>query len=228
MRAIVLAGGAGTRLRHVLGDTPKPMAPVCGRPFLTYILDNLIGHGCRRVWLSVGVGQEVVIDYFGSAYGSLPIEYVIEDAPLGTGGALARAIAAVDEFPGFALNGDTFSDIDYQEMLEVHRSAASPLTIAMRRVEDAGRYGRIELEDDHVIGFGADGAAGSELINIGTYVVGKRLFAGWPESFSFEHDYLRAEAARLRPLAYLTDGWFIDIGVPEDYRAAQRAFATDA
>ena len=131
MRAIVLAGGAGTRLRHVLGDTPKPMAPVCGRPFLTYILDNLIGHGCRRVWLSVGVGQEVVIDYFGSAYGSLPIEYVIEDAPLGTGGALARAIAAVDEFPVFALNGDTFSDLDYQEMLEVCCQQANTDTLAL-------------------------------------------------------------------------------------------------
>ncbi len=223
MQAIVLAGGAGARLRQVLGDTPTPMAPVCGRPFLTYILDNLISHGCQRVWLSVGVGQEVVIDYFGTAYGSLPIEYVIEDAPLGTGGALARAVAAVDELPVLALNGDTFSEIDYHEMLEAHRSAESPLTIAMRRVEDAGRYGCIELENSRIVGFGADGAAGSELINIGTYVVGKRLFAGWPESFSFEDDFLPAEAARLRPLAYLTDGWFIDIGMPEDYQAAQRA-----
>jgi len=121
-----------------------------------------------------------------------------------------------------------FSDIDYQEMLEAHRPAESPLTIAMRRVEDAGRYGCIELENGRIVGFGADGAAGSELVNIGTYVVGKRLFTGWPELFSFATIFcqLRRHACGRSPIS--ADGWFIDIGVPEDYQAAKRAFATDA
>lgn len=229
MRAVVLAGGQGTRLRSVIDDMPKPMAPVNGRPFLAHLLDRLERRGIDRVVLSVGYLKEPIVAAFGDRYRGIAISYSVEDAPLGTGGGLRQALSMVDGFPAFALNGDTIVDLDYAAMIRAQQDAGTPLAIALRRVPDAGRYGQAKVEDGRLVGFAARGeGTGEGLINAGVYLFAENLLDDpeLPESFSFERDFLEARAARLRPLAFETEGYFIDIGVPEDYARAQRELAS--
>jgi D-glycero-alpha-D-manno-heptose 1-phosphate guanylyltransferase len=181
------------------------------------------------VVLSVGYLKEPIMAAFGDRYHGIGVSYSVEDEPLGTGGGLRRALALVDEFPVFALNGDTLVELDYAAMLRAQQEAGAALAIALRRVPDAGRYGRAQVEGGRLVGFAARGeAAGKGLINAGVYLFAKNLLAdtSLPESFSFERDFLEPRAAHLRPLAFETEGYFIDIGVPEDYARAQRELAT--
>src|SRR5579863_8770506 len=114
MKAVILAGGLGTRLRSEVPDLPKPLAPVGGRPFLAWKLDALDEAGFSEVVMSVGYRAQAIVDAFGEKYGKLALRYVAEDAPLGTGGALQKALASfrTDE-PVWAMNGDTFVALDY-------------------------------------------------------------------------------------------------------------------
>jgi D-glycero-alpha-D-manno-heptose 1-phosphate guanylyltransferase len=224
MRAVVLAGGRGERLRSVVNEVPKPMAPVNGRPFLAHLLDRLERRGIDDVVLAVGYLKEPIMAAFGERHGKIRIRYTVEDEPLGTGGALRRALSLVDAFPAFALNGDTILELDYAAMRRAHDAAGATLTIALRRVSDASRYGAAVVEQGRLVRFEAGGAAAAGLINAGVYLFGENLLAdpSLPERFSFERDFLEARAATLRPLAFETTGYFIDIGVPEDYARAQR------
>ena len=136
MEAIVLAGGFGTRLASRLSGLPKPMAPVAGRPFLEILLTQLQRAGCGRVLLSVGHLHHVIQDYFGQAFNEMKIDYVIETAPLGTGGAIRLALAQATEESVLALNGDTVLDADYADMLRFHSSEAATATIAITHQPD--------------------------------------------------------------------------------------------
>jgi len=223
MYAVVLAGGQGTRLRPLVGDLPKPMAPVHGRPFLCYLLDLLERQGITDVVLSVGYRHEQITAFFGRQYRGLGLAYAIEAEPLGTGGGLQRALGLVERFPAFALNGDTYLELDYRAMLGAHQAAGTRLTIALRRAAEPGRYGGVEVQAaGRVVGFRATGA-GAGLINAGVYLVADNLLvgSGLEPPFSFEQDFLEPRIAELRPLAFETQGYFIDIGVPEDYARAQ-------
>jgi D-glycero-alpha-D-manno-heptose 1-phosphate guanylyltransferase len=222
MQAVVLAGGRGERLRSVVSEVPKPLAPVNGRPFLAHLLDRLERQGIDRVVLAVGYLQDQIVGAFGDRHGKLRIDYAIEDAPLGTGGGLRQALSMVDEFPAFALNGDTILELDYGAMRRAHDAAGAKLTIALRRVHDASRYGAAVVEEGRLVRFESGGAAKPGLINAGVYLFAENLLAAEPERFSFERDFLEARAATLKPLAFETAGYFIDIGVPEDYARAQR------
>lgn len=229
MRAVVLAGGQGTRLRSVIDDIPKPMAPVNGRPFLAHLLDRLERQGVDRVVLSVGFRKEAIMAAFGNHYRGIAIEYAVETEPLGTGGGLRQALAMVGGFPAFGLNGDTILELDYRAMLRAHEAAKPPLTIALRRVPDAARYGRAKVEAGRLVGFAARGEGeGPGLINGGVYLFAENVLddPSLPASFSFERDFLEARAATIKPLAFETDGYFIDIGVPDDYARAQRELAS--
>jgi len=224
MQAVILAGGLGTRLRSVVGDLPKPLAPVAGRPFLARLLDRLERQGFTSAVLSVGYRHESIVD----RHGAIRLAYAIEREPLGTGGGLRAALAMIERFPCFALNGDTLLDVDYQAMRTAHAAARAPLTMALRRIADVSRYGRAVVEDGRVVGFAAAGAPGPGLVNAGVYLFAGNLLddPALPPSFSFERDFLEPRAATLRPLAFETDGYFIDIGVPEDYARAQRELAS--
>lgn len=223
----MLAGGPGTRLRPVLPDLPKPMAPIQGRPFLAYLLDNLIAQGIRRVVLSVGYRRERIQDFFGNAYGGLTIDYAIEGQPLGTGGAIALALPLLEGSEGFVLNGDTYLELDFRAMAAAYRASADgSLMMAVRNVPDATRYGRVDVVDDCVQGF-FPGGGGAGTINAGVYLMPRGLFDGHslPTSFSFEQDFLRPQVRTLKPRAFPCSGIFIDIGVPEDYAEAQRVLS---
>jgi NDP-sugar pyrophosphorylase family protein len=227
LQAIILAGGLGTRLRAVVPDLPKPMAPVAGRPFLAHVLDALAEAGFAAVVLAVGYRHEVIREHFGSHYRGIDLRYSVEASPLGTGGAMRLALEQVESDPVFVLNGDTWLDLDYRAMFDAHRAAQARLSVAACQVPDVGRYGRLEVESDRIVGFREKGERGPGLINAGTYLVSAEVMARIPggRPHSFEQELLMAHVAELRPLAFVTRGLFIDIGVPEDYARAQALFA---
>ena len=227
MQAIVLAGGLGTRLRGVVPDLPKPMAPVAGRPFLAWILGQLVDAGFDRAVLAVGYRHEAVHDHFGDAFGALELHYSVEDRPLGTGGALRLAAENLTSLPAFVLNGDTYLELDYQSMLDAHTKQAEQMSVAVCSVADVARYGAIELEERHIRGFLEKGQAGPGIINAGTYLLSSAIVNRIPlgEPFSFEQQLLVPQIGEIRPAAFRATGLFIDIGVPEDYARAQRLFA---
>jgi D-glycero-alpha-D-manno-heptose 1-phosphate guanylyltransferase len=223
MRAILLAGGAGTRLREVVQDVPKPLAPVAGRPFLSYMLDLLEARGMTEIVISIGYLGHMIRDSYGARYGAMSIRYAVEEQPLGTGGGLRNALAQIDRFPVFALNADTLLDLDYRAMERGFARAERSLGLAVRSVDDTARYGRAVLRDDRVVAFEPAGRSGQGIINAGVYLFGRNLLddCGLPERFSFEHDFLEPRAAQLQPFAFATSDYFIDIGVPSDYGRAQ-------
>jgi D-glycero-alpha-D-manno-heptose 1-phosphate guanylyltransferase len=223
MEAIILAGGLGTRLSSRLPDLPKSMAPVAGRPFLEFLLDTLISAGCGRVILSVGHLRHVILSAFQKSYRGVPLDYVIEETPLGTGGAIQMALRQAREPAVLVLNGDTYLDADFAAMHALHLSAGRPMTMAVAQVKDVARYGGVVIESGHVMGFIEKGRQGPGWINAGTYVLSQNF--PWPEGlpsrFSFETDVLTPFLERLRPTAFLCDGFFLDIGIPEDLDRAQ-------
>lgn len=225
MRAIVLAGGKGTRLSRLVPDRPKPMALVGGRPMLEYILDRLIAGGINEIVLAVGYRAEVIRNHFGPRWGGAAIAYAEEAEPLGTGGAVAHAVA---DQPGEAMlvvNGDTFLNLDFAALLAWYDRQASESAAAMVlcAVADTARYGAVSCSAGEVTGFSEKGVGGPGLINAGVYVLDPAVFDRFAlkGAFSLETDLFQRHLDALRPKAFVTDSFFIDIGVEEDFLKAQ-------
>lgn len=227
MEAIILAGGLGTRLKGRLEGMPKPMAPVAGRPFLEILLNQLARAGCVSVILSVGHLHHVIENHFGAAWRGMTLDYAIENSPLGTGGAIRAALARATDESILILNGDTYLQADYAAMMRFHSAQAPQLTMAVTHQPDIARYGGVLLDASRIVGFVEKGRTGPGWINAGAYAV--RRSRVWPpdlpERFSFETDFLAPEISRLAPAAYKVDGFFLDIGIPEDLDRAQTALA---
>ncbi len=222
--AVVLAGGLGTRLRSVVSEVPKAMAPIAGQPFLGYLLRFLSGQGMERVVLAVGYRHEIIRAAFGSRYQGLELVYSVEEEPLGTGGGLLRALPHVQGSFALVLNGDTFLRLDYRAMARVlEDSPDAQLVVGLRRVTDASRYGAARVARGRIEGFTARGTRGPGLINAGSYLVARDIFARFPMDarFSWEADFLEARVADLHPIAFECDAPFIDIGIPEAFEQAQ-------
>jgi D-glycero-alpha-D-manno-heptose 1-phosphate guanylyltransferase len=222
--AIILAGGFGTRLKEVMPDGPKSMAPVNGRPFLEYLLDYLERWGLHRVILSVGYQQDKIRQHFGESYKSLELAYAIEEEPLGTGGAILNALPLVKGFSTFIFNGDTYFDVNLQRLDDFRRIKEADMCIAIRFEIDPARYGLLEFDNNNRITRFFEKSDGIEegYINGGVYVLRKDylLRFGLPQKFSFEKDflqkyYLTEEIYGMRCFSY-----FRDIGVPHDYKKA--------
>lgn len=223
MEAIILAGGLGTRLRSVIGDLPKPMAPIGDKPFLWYLLSSLDKYDVKRVILAVGYKYQGIQEFFGVRFGHLDIDYSVEEEPLGTGGGIRWAFNKVTGPQVLILNGDTFFHIDYSRLAEFHLSLKSDLTIALKPMLNFNRYGNVLTQKSRVVGFEEKNDMESGNINGGVYMANPDLFAGLDlgERFSFEKDFLERYVHQLNFHAYMTEGYFIDIGIPEDYRKAQ-------
>lgn len=224
MKAVVLAGGFGTRLRSVVSDVPKPLAPIAGRPFLAWLVDALAAQGVTQVTLSVHHQWEKIRDYFLAHPAPVPVECVVEEIPLGTGGAL-RHVAAhrPSAEPVLVLNGDTYARVDLRALYQAHLAQPAPLTMVLRLIEDSGRYGTVDVQGGTITSFndGKEGVPG--LINAGVYVISPGLFdLPLPPSFSFERDFLPGRLHSLQPQAFMAGDYFIDIGIPEDYARAQK------
>jgi D-glycero-alpha-D-manno-heptose 1-phosphate guanylyltransferase len=226
MEAIVLAGGFGRRLRRVVADLPKPMAPVGGRPFLEILLGSLAQKGFSRVILSLGFMAEKISGHFGSCFSGLHLEYVVEDTPLGTGGATRIATEACTHDHVFVFNGDTYLDLEVQ-LLERQWQARGNSIVVGRQVSDTARYGSLIVNGDRIISFAEKGFTGPGLINAGCYVLSTDSLERFPlnQAFSIETDYLVPEVARAVVEVFVTKGVFVDIGIPEDYSRAQTLLA---
>ncbi len=226
MEAIVLAGGLGTRLRSVVPDLPKPMAPVNGRPFLEHLLDYWITQGITRFILSVGYRHEAVSVHFGAWHRGAAISYAVEEKPLGTGGGLVLASARLSAGGTFlVLNGDTWFEVPLPALVKRHAEKGADGTLALFRSQDAGRYASVSVgAEGRLLALGGDGKSG--LANGGVYLMERSVLDGaWPAgaAVSLERDILPFALSSGRRIYGLEcPGRFLDIGVPEDYaRAAE-------
>lgn len=220
--AIILAGGKGTRLKEIVSDMPKPMAPINGHPFLKLLFKKLVRSKFDRVILSVGYMGHIIINYFGDKFDGLPITYVEETIPLGTGGGIKKALYELSSECGLILNGDTYADVDYEEMYKVY-DLKKNLVMALTKVPNVARYGSVDVLDGVLNGFHEKGIDGPGLINIGSYIIEKNALEAFKEdtNFSFEVDFLQ-KTYKSTPISVCEfSGKFIDIGIPEDYIFAQ-------
>ena len=223
MKVIILAGGLGTRLRTVVNDVPKPMAKIDGTPFLEILLDNMLHYGATEFILCVSYMREKISSYFGDSYKGCPIRYSIEEKPLGTGGAIKQAFDLFGLDKAVVINGDSFIKMDYADFYK--KNSSQILSIALKYMEDASRYGLVETQGEYILRFNEKSAeAKSGLINAGIYLINKSLwqYAPGEVKFSFEKDILEKHIGTLHATYYQTEDYFIDIGVPESYAQANK------
>lgn len=224
---IILAGGLGTRLRDAVPDLPKCMAPVAGRPFLSYVIDHLLKEGIHSFIFSLGYKHEVVADYLQKNYSQLHAKFAVEDSPLGTGGGIRLACEQSTEKNVLVVNGDTLFKVALSTLAYFHALCKADCTLALKPMKEFDRYGVVELNEDYSIKsfrekqFYAEGN-----INGGVYAlqVQKLLDEDLPVKFSFEKDYLEKRYMQRRMYGIVQDVYFIDIGIPGDYERAQEEF----
>ncbi|MCU0454981.1 MAG: D-glycero-beta-D-manno-heptose 1,7-bisphosphate 7-phosphatase [Bacteroidales bacterium] len=230
MEAIILAGGMGTRLREVVADVPKPMAIVGGKPFLWHILGWLAKSGCSRIIISSGYKSETISGYIGNSFRDIPVEYVVEEQPLGTGGAVKFSLGRTVAEEVLIVNGDTWFPVDLGEFMSFHRNAKSPFTIALKRMKDFSRYGSVDCSGNRIVRFNEKKFCSDGFINGGIYLMNRHFLDQFslPDVFSLEKDILEKAAGEgiLRCLEFSEP--FIDIGIPDDYRKAQTMFRKKA
>jgi len=222
--AIILAGGFGTRLTSVK-DIPKPMAPIKGKPFLEYILNYISSFNVSKVHLAVGYKYEVIQTYFGNNFNGLELNYVIEDNPLGTGGAIKKALEKVESNNVFIVNGDTFFELNFEELETFHAENNADVTLGLKPMFDFDRYGTVELdENNQVCKFSEKKHCDEGVINAGVYLLKRTIFEGmeFPDRFSIENDFFEKYYEDQRLFGFIHEGYFIDIGIPTDYLKAQK------
>lgn len=228
MEVIILAGGLGTRLRSVVSEVPKCMAPVAGKPFLWYLLKYLTRfESIDRVILSVGYLRELIFKWIDEVKDEFPFvfDYAIEEEPLGTGGGIKLALEKANDERVFVLNGDTFFDVDLMQLYDAHVIGKKAITLALKPMRRFNRYGTVNIEPKigTILSFNEKQYCEEGLINGGVYVISKNapLFEGLGAKFSFETAVLEPQCARQQLLGVVQNGYFIDIGIPDDYQRAQ-------
>ncbi|EAI0653398.1 D-glycero-D-manno-heptose 1-phosphate guanosyltransferase [Campylobacter coli] len=214
MQAIVLAGGLGTRLRSVVQDLPKPMAPINGKPFLAFVLEYLKKQGITEIILSVSYKYELIQEYFKDKFHGMKIHYNIEKELLGTGGAIKDALKFVKN-EVYVVNGDTFFDIDLKKLV----LNSSKICIALKQMQNFDRYGTVNVDEQGIVtSFEEKVFKKQGLINGGVYLLKKDIFDEFDleKKFSFE-GFLQENYKSLKIQTQIFDDYFIDIGMPEDY-----------
>lgn len=222
--AIILAGGMGTRLRSVITEIPKPMAPVGNRPFLAIILDNLNDQGIEHVILAVGYKYKVIQSHFGEQYKKISLDYAIEEEPLGTGGAVSLALNQINGDAFLMMNGDTLFDVNLNNLSQFHSKKKADLSMALKPIENQDRYGLVKVDENaQVIEFAEKQHIDQGLINGGVYATSKSYIdsLNLPQKYSWEKDILETQSITSKIFGFVSDSYFIDIGIPEDYTRAQ-------
>jgi D-glycero-alpha-D-manno-heptose 1-phosphate guanylyltransferase len=225
MKALILAGGFGSRLQSVVSDVPKPMASVAGRPFLEHLLDHCLKFGYNEVLFSVGYKAELIIRHFGESYKGINLSYAIEKEALGTGGAIRFALEnSLAESVWTILNGDTLFSCDLHQLQLRYKEKNADMAIALKRMQHFDRYGLVCCNaENRVTAFLEKQYADDGLINAGIYMFAASLLKQHFENlskFSFEKDFMEKNIENINIFGIELDGYFIDIGIPEDYKKA--------
>lgn len=222
-KAVILAGGLGTRLKGLLGEIPKPMAPIGKLPFLHYLLNYLSRQGIKEVFLCVGFQHEVILQYFGEKFRGMNLRYSIEKELLGTGGALMPVLEIWKE-PFFLLNGDTFFEANLRAFSNAFLEANPLAAICLKPVVKQNRYGAVQLDGQRIVAFTEKKFIDSGWINAGVSILTPEIFEGKMSGdvFSYEKDLFEEKAPDHYLLGFVQDQYFIDIGIPEDYEKAQK------
>lgn len=232
--AIILAGGLGTRLQSVISDVPKCMAPVAEKPFLHYVIEFLQKRGIQHLIFSVGYMHEMIEEYLAESYSQLNYTISLENEPLGTGGAIKLAGNKSLQKNILICNGDTLFKVDISLLSKLHLDANAACTLSLKPMHFFDRYGAVELNEDYSVkSFKEKQFYKSGLINGGLYALNIEEFLkeNLPEKFSFEKDYLennvKSRNQKSKLYGIIQDGYFIDIGIPEDYERAQIELSND-
>ena len=228
MEAIVLAGGFGTRLRSAVPDLPKPLAPIENKPFLSYLLEFWIAQGIDRFILSVGYKYEIIQEQFGNHYKTAEIDYAVETVPLGTGGGLLLSLEKLRSSETFlVLNGDTFFEVNRADMVSYHAACGSGVTLSLVNVPENKRYSGVLLDEQGWVRSLKKRSENSEgsLANGGVYLMEQGLLSEYKshprKKCSLEDDLLPDLLNKNKRIAgFVSEGDFIDIGIPEDYGRA--------
>lgn len=221
-KLLVLAGGLGTRLKSAVPDLPKVLAPINDKPFIHYIIDHYLKNGIDHFVFLLGYKSELIIKYIDLHLSHISKEYIIEKEQMGTGGAIQMGLKAVKDEYFFATNGDTFFDVDLQKLKSAYDNFEC--VIALKHMQQFDRYGSVTLnENDEIVSFNEKKYCESGLINAGFYLINREKFLQhrFPDKFSFEKDYLENRTINRNLKGFVSDGYFIDIGIPEDYLKAQ-------
>jgi D-glycero-alpha-D-manno-heptose 1-phosphate guanylyltransferase len=222
---IILAGGLGTRLRSVVSDLPKCMAPVNGKPFLAHVVDHFQQQGINNFIFSVGYKYKIIEEYLKNQLSIINYQLSIEEEPLGTGGAIKKACSLAKNKNVFVTNGDTLFKANTSALQNFHEQKNADCTLALKQMKNFDRYGVIELnEDDSIKSFNEKKFYQEGLINGGLYMLNVENFLSesFPEKFSFETAYLEKYYHQHKMFGLIQDEYFIDIGIPEDYERAQK------
>ncbi len=222
--AIILAGGLGTRLRSVVADLPKCMAPINGEPFLKFVINHLLENEMEEFVFALGYKHEHIEQYIKAEFPHLKYRISLEEEPLGTGGAILQAMHLVKGRSALVANGDTLFRIDVPFLTGFHMLSGSACTLSLKPMKNFDRYGVVETNDyNRVLNFKEKQQYASGNINGGMYALHKQKFIDQdlPKKFSFEKDYLEAFYDTQRMFGIVQNRYFIDIGIPEDFERAQ-------
>ena len=224
MKAVVLVGGEGTRLRPLTYLTVKAMVPVLNKPFIEYIIRHLSRHNISEIILAIGYQPDRITEYFTDERQlGTKLVYSIETEQLGTAGAVKNAEPYIDDTL-FAMNGDIFTDLNFTEMLHFHKNRGAKVTIALTPVEDPSRFGVVETDSNQRVTRFVEKPKREQvvcnMINAGVYVIETEVLRRIPEGkrCMFEHDIFPSLVAEGEPVfGYTTDVYWMDMGTPEKY-----------
>ncbi len=222
----ILTGGKGTRLRSVLPDLPKGLAPVMGRPFLSYILDGFEKRGVARTILCTGYMGEAIRTNLGLRHGRMELVYSQEQEPLDTGGALRLALPHMNTETVLVVNGDTYVDTDYLDFLEKFESTGKQVGILLVPKENTERYGRVSVDKDGLVtDFSEKGKVGAGWVSSGVYLFRRSVFKEFPEMsrVSLENDIFPPMVGESLT-GFYSDSEMIDIGTEKAYQKAEQFF----
>ncbi len=225
--AIILAGGKGTRLHSLVSEEPKSMAPINGIPFLSYQLDFLAKHKFKTIYLAVGHLSGKIINFYGNSYQGMQLVYSAEHEPLGTGGAISKALKLTTKNNILVLNGDTLFYTNLERLFQCHTLTESVVTMALRTMSNCNRYGLVQTNKEHqVYAFEEKKQQNQGQINGGVYLINKEKFSqlNLGNNYSFEKDFLETFFSSLKISGISSNGYFLDIGIPSDYHQAQIDF----
>ena len=225
--ACILAGGMGTRLTQTIGQLPKALAPIAGRPFITYLLNNLASASVSNAVLCTGYLADRIEAALSNNYGGIGLSYSREHSPLGTGGALRNALPLIGSDPFLVVNGDSLCFVDFSGFLAAHRARRAAISMVLVSMPDCSRFGTVTIDGSGgVLRFEEKGGNnGPGLINAGIYLMDKSVAASIPEGVEFSLEYgLFPSLLGKDFYGFVYNGPFFDIGTPESFRETNRYF----